>query len=291
MFDLYTDSCCDLPIEAVEEGNIKLITNWVSIDSKEYEDDLGATFSMERFYRSIAENKKIHTSQINYYTFYQNFLPSVKAGQPILYLAFSKELGGGSWGNAQQAKATLLQEFPDAIIYIVDSLSASLGQGLLVLKALQYQKKGASVAETAEHLEDDKKYMQHYLTVKDLMHLQRGGRLSMSSAAIGSLIHVNPILYLNSEGKLESKKNLRGRRKALTFLVEKAVEENGARFDSPIGIVHADSLNDAKWLKQEISNKLPETDIMLKDIGPTIGTHLGLGGLAVVYFGNAKRAD
>lgn len=291
MFDLFTDSCCDLPIDTVDEGDIRVIRNLVTIDGKEYEDDLYVTFDKNFFYKSMADKKEVHTSQINSYTFYQSFLPAVEAGREVLYVAFSRILGGGSWGNVLQAKEDLLEKYPEARIHLVNSISASLGQGLLVLRALEYKRADLSAEETAERLEGEKHQLQHYITASDLMYLHRGGRLSMSSAAIGSLIRINPVLSISDEGRLASLLNLRGRKKALGYLRDRAVAEKTETIKSPVGIVHGNCEADALWLRDEVQEALPGADMIVKDIGPTIGAHLGPGGIAIVYFGSEPRPE
>ncbi len=289
MFDLYTDSCCDLPSQLVDKEKIYLIKNVVTIDGKEYEDDLGVTFNYPYFYQSMAEKKEAHTSQINAYTFYQSFLPSVQAGRPVVYVAFSSILGGGSWGNMHQAKNELLEKYPQAKIYLIDSKSASLGLGLLVLQAVQMKKAKITVEETVRELNDKADHIQHYVTVNDLKHLQRGGRVSASSAAVGTLMKINPVLYVDFEGKLQTVAKLRGRKKALEFLVDKAIGEYDSASNMSIGVVHADSLADAQFVKEEILKGIPQANVLIGMIGPTIGTHVGRGGIAVVYIGKNKR--
>jgi DegV family protein with EDD domain len=182
----------------------------------------------------------------------------------------------------------LKDEYPDRKIAVVDSLCASLGQGLFVDGAIRKRDEGCSLEETVSWLEENKLHVCHIFTVDDLKYLKNGGRISRTTAILGTLINVKPVLHMDNEGHLVPLFNVRGRKKALTSLVDKMEETVGQYKNVRVFISHADSMDDAKFVGDLVSKRFGISEIMYGDIGPVIGSHSGPGTLALFYFGESR---
>ena len=227
------------------------------------------------------------TMASNIDTVIKKFREALDAGKDVLHIAFSSGLSS-SCNNAQIAAGMLKEEYPDRKINVVDSLCASLGQGLFVDAAVRKRKEGMGIDELTAWLEENKLHVCHMFTVDDLKYLKNGGRISRATAILGTLINVKPVLHTDNEGHLVSLFNVRGRKKALTSLVDKMEETVGNYHNSRVFISHADCIEDAKFVGDLVTKRFGITEIMYGEIGPVIGSHAGPGTLALFYFGETR---
>lgn len=287
-YKIMADSCCDLPIEFVEEHNIHIMNMIVNMEGKEYIDDLGKTFDREAFFQKIKNGEIATTSQINIGTYLEVFKYYIEENIPVLYLAFSSGLSG-SYNNALAAVEMLREEYETVDITIIDTLAVCLGDGLLIYEAVQRKIAGSSLEEVAQWVEENKTKLHSWVTVEDIKHLERGGRISAVSATLGTLLNVKPIIVMNRSGKLVPFAKARGRKKSLQFLVQKTVDGMIDPQDQTLFIGHAGVPEDAIWVKEAIQEKVAVKDIKIYPYGPTIAAHTGFGSLAVFSFGDERK--
>ena len=286
-FVITTDRTCDLPDNFIKKHNLKIIPLYYSFDGKIYgeEDDLDP----KEFYDIMRAGKMPTTMAANPEAVRKIFSGLVNEGYDILHIAFSSALSG-SCSVAETVARDICEEIPDAKITVIDSLCASMGEGLLVYKAVKMKEEGKSLDEIAKWLEDNKLNLCHIFTVDDLHHLRRGGRLSRTSAIVGTLIHVKPVLHVNNEGKLVPLNNVRGRKKALISLVDQ-MEKRLTGFEDKndvIFISHGDCLEDAQYLASMIRERFGIENFLINYICPTIGSHSGPGTVALFFLGNQR---
>lgn len=288
-FKLITDSTADLPQEYLNRYDIGCIKLSYTLDGQTY-GGTGKEMDWKEFYRLMREEGKLPTtSQINPEEFKSYFEEMLKEYSEILYLAFSSGLSG-TYNSAMIAVDMLREEYPDCKIRVVDSLCASLGEGLFVHKAVQLKEQGKSLDEVASWLEDNKRNLVHVFTVDDLHHLHRGGRVSKTTAIIGTLAGIKPILHVDDEGHLVALSKVRGRKKSLLTLVdlmEDKTKDYPSRNDM-VMISHGDALEDAKFVKNEIEKRFGIEEFLINNIGPTIGAHSGPGTIALFFMGTSR---
>ncbi len=284
---LMTDSDSDLPYALKAQYDIPVVYMPYALDGKEYFDDLGQTLNHKDFYDKMRAGAQPTTSALNETVYEEYFEPILASGKDLLFVAFSSQLSM-TLNAARAARETLLEKYPERRFVIVDTLSISAPQTILVLKAHEMYRAGADLDTVAAWLEENKLRAQAWFTVDDLKYLQRGGRVSATAAAVGSLLSLKPILTETLDGKLTAAAKVRGRKKAIGFIVDKAVENIEDQKEA-IGIVlHADCLDEALSLRDQLIEKLPEMDIRVENIGPVIGAHTGPGGLAFCFLGKKR---
>jgi DegV family protein with EDD domain len=282
-----TDSNCDLPVEYISQNNIHVIPFTFLLNGITYTDDFGKSLSHKEFYNAIRNGSMPTTAQITAYTFENEFRKFSSKGESIIYLGFSSALSE-TFNSSVLARKVIMEEEPEADIAVIDSKSASVGQGLLVYYAYEMLKRGKSKQEIVEWLETNKLKVNHWFTIDSLEHLKRGGRISATSAAIGGLLEVKPVLNVLNDGSLNIVKKVRGRKKSIKTLFE----EYKARVINPeeqmIYINHGDCLEDAEYLKSLILSETSPKDIVINSLGPIIGTHTGPGMVLVVFIGKER---
>lgn len=288
-FKLVTDSTADLPQEYLDKYNIGCIKLTYTMEGKTYGGS-GEEMDWKEFYRLMREENKLPTtSQINPEEFKVYFEEVLKEYKDILYIAFSSGLSG-THNSALIAADMLKEEYPDCRIRVVDSLCASLGEGLFVHKAIMLKEAGKSMDEVADWLEANKLNLVHVFTVDDLHHLHRGGRVSKATAIIGTLAGIKPILHVDDEGHLIALSKVRGRKKSLHALVDlmedKIKEYQGV--NDMVMISHGDALEDAELVKAEIEKRFGIKEFLINNIGPTIGSHAGPGTIALFFMGTKR---
>lgn len=288
-FKLVTDSTADLPQEYLDKYNIGCIKLTYAMEGKTYGGS-GEEMDWKEFYRLMREENKLPTtSQINPEEFKIYFEEVLKEYKDILYIAFSSGLSG-THNSALIAADMLKEEYPDCRIRVVDSLCASLGEGLFVHKAIMLKEAGKSMDEVADWLEANKLNLVHVFTVDDLHHLHRGGRVSKATAIIGTLAGIKPILHVDDEGHLIALSKVRGRKKSLHALVDlmedKIKEYQGV--NDMVMISHGDALEDAELVKAEIEKRFGIKEFLINNIGPTIGSHAGPGTIALFFMGTKR---
>lgn len=284
---LMTDSDSDLPFALKQQLDIPVVYMPYTLEGQEYFDDLGQSLDHKSFYDKMRAGAQPTTSALNETIYEEYFDPILSSGKDLLFLAFSSHLSG-TINAMRAARETLLEKYPERTFIIVDTLSISAPQTLLVLRAHEMYKAGADIHAVAQWVEDNKLRAQAWFTVDDLKYLQRGGRVSMAAAVLGTMLDLKPILVETREGKLAAASKVRGRKKAMSFIVEKAVENVVDQKES-IGIVlHADCRDEADKLLEMLQAKLPEMEIRVENVGPVIGTHAGPGVLAFCFLGKER---
>ncbi|MDO4483491.1 MAG: DegV family protein [Clostridia bacterium] len=284
---LMTDSDSDMPFALKAQYDIPVVHMPYTLDGVEYYDDLGQTLDSKTYFDKMRAGAAPVTAALNEQNYIDYFEPYLKADKDILFVAFSSQLSRTIL-SAQQAAETLKETYPERRIVIVDTLSISGPQALLVLKAHEMYRDGKSLDEVAAWLESNKLRAQAFFTVDDLVYLKRGGRISATAAMMGSLLDLKPVLVENREGKLVAIEKIRGRKKALNFLVDKTVENTQDVAESPYFVLHADDMADAEKLANALKERLPEADIRIENIGPVIGAHAGPGALAICFIGKER---
>jgi len=286
-YQLITDSCCDLPLELVERFALDIVNFTITISGKELIDDMGKTFDKTSFFNRLKEGETASTSQINVHAYLEKFKKYVEEGKPVIYLGFSSELSG-SLNSARQAKQMLEEEYDDVDLTIIDTRAASLGEGLLVYEAALKKEAGMSKEDLVKWVEDNKLNYHSWVTVDDIKHLQRGGRISATAATVGSLLNVKPIIILNREGKLVPFSKVRGRKKSLQFLIDQTVKNIRDEEDHAVCIGHVGVPEDADFVREKLLEKVSPKEIIISSYGPTIAAHTGFGSLSVFSYGEER---
>lgn len=282
-FIITADSTVDLSKELLNEKKVPIVSLSYIIDGATYKDGEGLT--SKEFYDKIRAGAMPTTSQVNPEQARDLFEPFVKEGKDILHIAFTSGLSG-TYNSCRIAAEELCEEYPDRKIVVIDSLCAASGGGLLLYKALELKEQGKSLDEIASWVEENKLHICHDVTVDDLFHLHRGGRVSKTSAVVGTLIKIKPIIHVNEEGKLIVIGKERGRKKALMTLVERMEKQSQGFENNLVMITHGDSLEDAEYVKKQIEEKFGIKNIIINPLGSVIGSHTGPGVIAIFYMGN-----
>ncbi len=287
-FIILTDSACDLPKNIIIDLEIKELGLICNIDNKEYIDDINSELTSKEFYNKLKEGAMPSTSQINSFKFVEYFEEYVKKGIAILYLAFSSALSG-TYNSSLIARNELLEQYPEAKIEIIDTRAACLGQGLIVYYAAKMRKEGKSLEEVSTWVEENKNKTCHFFTVDNLDHLKRGGRISPTAAAIGSLLNIKPMLYTNDKGELHNFSKAKGRKRAIKNLYELLGKHIVNPEEQTIFIAHSDCIEDAEKLAEMIKENYNVKEIIIDYIGIVIGSHTGIGTLALFFLGDTKE--
>ncbi len=286
-FKIVTDTTTDLPEEYMKENGLSVVYIPYIIDGETYSGE--KKLEVKEFYQKMRQGLMPTTSQPNPENVRQVLEKALEENKRLLCLAFSSGLSG-TCNSFRIAADELMEERKDCKIIVVDTLAASMGEGLLVHKALQLQKEGKSLEETAQWIEENRLHLVHTFTVDDLFHLHRGGRVSKATAIVGSMINIKPILHVDNEGHLIAISKVRGRKKALHSLVDYMEEKLGSfrEKNDIIFISHGDCLEDANLVKSEIEKRFGIKNFLLNDIGPTIGAHSGPGTVALFFLGESR---
>ena len=284
---IITDSACDLTRDYIKNNNIGLLSLILNLNGQAIKDDLGETLSYKDFYNKMREGATPTTSQINAHEFEEEFIKYIKNGDSIIYISLSSSLSG-TFNSANIAKNNLKDEYPNANIYLVDSLSVSVGQGLLVAKACEMRDSGIGAEEIVNWLEENKRKVIHSILIDDLNHLKRGGRISGATAAIGGLLNIKPTLFLDDEGKLIQGEKIKGKKKALRFLVNEVREKAVDTENEILYICHGDCLEEAETLRDMILEEVKFNNVIISYVGNVIGAHAGPGVLAAVFLGSNR---
>ena len=291
MYDyiIATDSTADLPESFLREKEIPCfhLTYSFPDEGKSY----GPNGEMDpyEFYEKVRHGSLPVTSQVNPEEAKDNLLKLMEQNKKILYLAFSSGLSG-TYNSVRLAADEIMEEDPEAKIIVIDTLAASMGEGLLVYYAVKMRDEGKSLDEVAEWVESHKLNLLHVFTVDDLYHLHRGGRVSKTTAFVGTVLSIKPVLHVDDEGHLIAIGKERGRRKALLELV-KLMEEGMGRFKDEnkiFFISHSACKEDAEFVRDEIINRFGIKENMINLIGPTIGSHTGIGTVALFFLGEKR---
>lgn len=279
------NSTVDVPKEWLEERHVPVIPLKYTIDGETYTDMEG--LSAKEFFAKLREGKMSVTSQVNPEEAADMLEPFVKEGKDVLHLGFSSGLSGTL--NSMRIAGQMLEEkYPGSKVIVVDTLCACLGEAMLLYYALKEKEKGKTIEEVAQWAEENKLHICHDVTVDDLNHLHRGGRVSKTTAVLGTLVQIKPIIHMDNEGKLQVIGKERGRKKSLNRIVDMAAEQAKGYDNEIIMITHGDCLEDAEYVAKLVREKMGIDNIMINNIGTVIGSHTGPGVVAVFCMGDHR---
>ena len=279
------NSTVDLPKEWLAERNVPVIPLKYTIDGETYEDMAG--LSSKDFFQKLRDGKMATTSQINPEEAREALEPFLKEGKDVLHLAFSSALSG-TCNSMRIAAEELKEEYPERKIIVIDTLCACLGEGLLLYYVLKLKKEGKTIEEVEAWVEENKLHICHNVTVDDLNHLQRGGRISKTAAVLGTMVQINPMIHMADDGSLQGVGKERGRKRSLNKIVDKAVEQSKGWEQDIVMITHGDCLEDAQYVAELVRAKMGIENILINNIGTVIGSHTGPGVVAVFCMGNKR---
>lgn len=284
-YQIITDFGCDLPLPIAEEQNIEVIPMGVFIEGEEPK--WGSEIDVYEFYQKLREKKVAKTAAVSIEAFVTAFTAHLEKGEDIVYIALSSGLSG-TFSAANIAAGELREKFPERKIYIVDSRSGSIGEGLIAYFAALKKSEGGTAEEVFTYAQEAAYKLCSWFTVDDLFFLKRGGRLSAATAIVGSLFMIKPILHSSEAGKLIPGGKARGRKGAIEALAD-AVERLAVNpAEQIIGISHSDCMKDAVNLEMMLRAKWDVKDVIITEIGPLMGAHCGPGTLAVFFIGTEK---
>ncbi len=284
-FAIMTDSAANLSKQVIDQFGLAVLPLTYTVDGVEYKGyERDREVPAAPVYDMMRNQKEIKTSLVNGEETEQIAEELLKAGKDLLYVGLSSALSG----TCQVVRFTLTElgeTYPDRQIFVIDSLSASVGEGLLVQHAARLREEGCSIRETAAWLEQNCVRVCHEFTVEDLFYLKRGGRIGTAAALLGSALKVKPILRMDEEGKLVSGGRARGRKKSLDMLAGQTADTISHPEQQTIYIVHGDCREDAEYLADRIRQGIPVKDIQIQMLEPVLGSHSGPGTVGVVYMG------
>lgn len=290
---LSCSSTSDMPKEWFEERNVEYLCFKFFLNDQEYLDDLGESMPYKKFYNSMAEGAMTKTSQPNVVEYEEHFEKYLSQGKDLIHLTLSSGISG-AFNSAKIAERSMQEKYPDRKIYVIDSLAASGGFGLLVDVIADKRDEGMSIDDLAKWTEENKKKCNHWFFTSDLTYLIRGGRVSKTAGFVGNMLNICPLLNVDYEGKLIARSKIRTKKKVIAATADKIIElaENGADYTGKIFINHADCYEDAKAVADILEEKMPKMNgkVFMNYIGTTIGSHTGPGTVACFFWG-AERVD
>ena len=286
-FEIVIDSACDMPAEYYAEHGVECVKLGFTMNNVNYEGESGEKITPQEFYQQLVGGAMPTTYQVTSEQAKDHIEPFLKAGRDVLVIAFSGGLSGTA-GSFAVAARELSESYPDRQIKVVDSLCASMGEGLLLDYVIKKADGGASLEETAKYAEDLKLHVRHFFTVDNLFHLKRGGRVSTTTAIIGSVLKIKPVMHVDNNGKLVAIGKCIGRKKALRAVVEKLLDGRDEGEDNPIFISHGDCIEEVEYVKELIRAQLPDVEIVVNYVGAVIGTHSGQGTMALFNKGDKR---
>jgi len=285
---IITDSTSDLPQDIVEEMDIKVIPMAFEIAGKNYMNyPDNRELDPHDFYDMLRNGETAVTSLINSMTFTEWFEPIVKEGADILYIAFSSAMSG-TYNASLVAAEMMMEKYKGSRIICVDSMAASMGEGLLVYSAALRRDRGTSIEELHQWLLDNRLRLCHWVTVDDLNHLKRGGRINPLTASIGTALSMKPVIHVDDEGRLVPVTKVRGRKKSIHTLVDRMAETSINPEEQVVFVGHGDNYEDALKVEKLLREQLKVKDVVIGTIGPVIGSHSGPGTLTLFFFGTRR---
>jgi DegV family protein with EDD domain len=286
-FVITADSNCDLLPDYIKAKNIGIIPHYYDINGTTYGDEINLT--PKEFYDKMRNGLMPTTMASNPAVIRDTFQKYIDQNLDVLHISFSSSLSGGH-SNVATGARELCEENPDAKILVLDSLNVSMGEGMVVMKAVELKEAGKSIEEIANWIEENKLNFCVQFTVDDLFHLQRGGRVSKMTAIVGSMINVKPVLVVNNEGALVSAGTVRGRKKSLTTIINNMETIMGKYKDEKnvICVVHGDALEDAEYVANLIKERLNTNNVVINSISPSIGAHSGPGAIGICFMGEGR---
>ena len=287
-FTIMTDSCCDMTAAMAEELELSVLPLSLHMGEAVYRNWLdGRDIAFPEFYSRVRGGQDATTAAVSVGDFETEMRRVLSSGRDILCISFSSALSA-TYQSASIAAEDLRPEFPEARICVVDSLCASLGQGLLLWLCAQEQKKGRTVEEVRDFAEKTKGKVCHWFTVDDLNHLKRGGRISAATALFGTMLSIKPVMHVDGGGHLTPVGKARGRRASLLALVDEMEKTAIAPGEQTVFISHGDCLADAELVAGEIRRRFQTPEVYINYIGPVIGSHAGPGTVALFFIGKQR---
>ena len=283
-----TDSNSDVLPEFIKENDLTIIPQYYSFGATVYGDELN--MPPHEFYETMRKGELPKSQANNPAVIREKFEKILKEGKNILHIAFSSALSG-SCNNVVMTANELMEDYPDRKIMVFDSLNASLGEGVSVYRAVELWKEEKSMEEVYDILMEERDHVNVSFTVNDLYHLQRGGRVSKTTAVVGSLVNIKPILAVTSTGELKSDGTVRGRKKSLKTLVarlEESLDLDSYGKDRLVAVLHGDCIDDAKAVADMVK-ELGFTNVIINDVSPSIGTHAGPGVVGLINYGKKRK--
>ena len=288
MYRIFSDSGSDLSSEMAAQIGVEILPlHSVMTDAKGTTTIDGTKLPLPEFYQLLRERYSAKTAAVNSDAFSEAFRPVLEAGEDVIYLGLSSGLST-TVNAARIAAEDLVAEYPDRTVIVVDTLAASLGEGLMVYLAAKKRDGGASIEELHSYLLEIRPHLCHWFTVDDLFFLKRGGRVSAATALVGTALGIKPIMHVDDEGHLVKVETARGRRKSVTALFEKMVNAVVDPDGQAVFISHGDCREDAEYLASLIREKYAVDTVIIDYVGQVIGTHSGPGTLALFYLGSQR---
>ena len=284
-YQIITDSGCDLPQSLLDTLGVKSVPLYVNFRGAEQPDSVDE--GIKELYDGLRGGEAATTSAVNPDRWAAMIEPSLAEGKDAVVIAFSSGLST-TYQSAVIAGRELMEKYPDRKVYVVDSLCASLGQGLLVWYACRKRDEGMSAPELAQWLEEHKLNLCHWFTVDDLMYLKRGGRISAATAVLGTMLSIKPVLHMDDEGHLINVSKARGRKASIDALARKFSELDGGFDNSTVFISHGDCEEDAKYLAEKVKAEYGVKEVVIGYVGAVIGSHSGPGTLAFFFLGKHR---
>jgi DegV family protein with EDD domain len=283
-----TDSSCDLPAELAEKMALTVLPLYVDVDGQKYVNYLDEReISFKEIYAKLRTKCPAKTSAVNFNDFMGAMEALLREGKDILYIGFSSGLSS-TYDAGASAAQELAERYPERKIYAVDSLCASLGQGLLVYLAWKQKEQGRTIEEVRDYVENNKLRLCHWFTVENLKYLRRGGRISATSAVVGTLLDIKPVLHVDDAGKLIAMTKVRGVRASVKEMFERMKQTAVRDPESPVFINHADILDRANELADMIRAEFGTKEIYIDSLDLVIGAHSGPGTLALFFLGDHR---
>lgn len=288
-FQLITDMNCDLPENFAKEHKIEMMSMGYSVDGVEYlTAEHPESLDSKEFYTKMREGAVTKTVALETELFRETAKKYLEQDMDVLYIAFSSGLSS-TFQNSARIAEELAAEYPSRKIKVVDSLCASLGQGLLVYYAAAQRDEGKRIDEVAEWIEDNRLKICHYFTVDDLNFLHRGGRVSKTTAVVGSMLGIKPVLHVDDDGHLIAIGKVRGRKQSLTALVDRMEKKIGGNENKIVFISHGDCEDDAKFIAEQVRKRFGIKSFLINYIGASIGSHSGPGTAALFFVGDDRK--
>ena len=285
---IMTDSSCDLPQELADQLGLEVLPLEVMADGKNYRNWLdGREIGFKEFYKLAREGKELKTSAVNTAAFEEKMEKLLKEGKDILYIGFSSGLST-TYNSGEAAARELREKYPDRKIYTVDTLAASLGQGMIIYYAAKKKEAGATIEEVRDFVENEKLHMCHWFTVDDLNYLKRGGRISAATAAVGTMLSIKPVMHMDNEGHLVAVGKARGRKAALCQLLDTMGELGEGLEWQTTFICHSDCMDDAQYVASQMKERFGVAQVNINWIGPVIGANTGPGTIGIFFWGRER---
>ncbi|MCI9330700.1 MAG: DegV family protein [Oscillibacter sp.] len=285
---IMTDSCCDLTADMARQLSLEVLPLRLEMEGKSYRNLLdGSEIGFQDFYRHVRNGAMPVTSAVNVGDFEAAMRPILASGRDILCLCFSSALST-TYQSAVIAGRELSESFPERKVLVMDSLCASMGQGLFVWLCAREKQKGKTLEEVWDYAEGAKANICHWFTVDDLKHLKRGGRVSAAAALFGTMLSVKPVLHVDGQGRLIPMEKCRGRKASLLALVDHMEKTAVDPEEYPVFISHGDCREEAEFLAEEVRRRLGVREVFINYIGPVIGSHTGAGAVTLFFVGRSR---